>query len=145
MTPQKATSLIDFQPNIKTRLSTLWTSLMFLYIYADYFELMTPGKLEAMMKLQTPMGETTPTLLILFSILLIIPALMIYLSLSLRPVINKWMNIIFAILYGLISLLIISLDIGHTWSTFFVLYNLVELVIFSLIIYHAVTWPKEAI
>ena len=66
---------------------------MFLYIYADYFRLMTPGKLEAMMKLQTPMGPTSPGLLVTFSAILIIPALMTVLSIFLKPKINKGLNI----------------------------------------------------
>ena len=29
--------LRDFRVNVRVRLAALWTSLMFLYIYADYF------------------------------------------------------------------------------------------------------------
>ena len=31
--------LQDFKVNVKIQLSTLWTAVMFLYIYGDYFEL----------------------------------------------------------------------------------------------------------
>jgi hypothetical protein len=77
-------SLENYNINVKLKLALLWASLMFLYIYADYFELMTPGKLEKMMQLKTPMGPTSPDLLIIFAILLIIPALMIIFSASIK-------------------------------------------------------------
>ena len=38
--------LEDLKVPVKLKLSALWTSVMFCYIYADYFELFKPGKLE---------------------------------------------------------------------------------------------------
>ena len=115
---------------------------MFLYIYADYFRLMTPGKLEKMMQLQTPMGPTSPGLLMLFSVILIIPALMIFLSVFLKPPINKWLNILMAFLYAGISILIIISGIGDAWQSFFVLFNAVELLVLLMIISLAWKWPR---
>ena len=34
--------LEDFKVNVKIKLSVLWTSVMFCYIYEDYFELYVP-------------------------------------------------------------------------------------------------------
>ena len=135
-------TLIDSKINIKIKLAFLWTSLMFLYIYADYFRLMTPKKLEKMMALQTPMGPTTPGLLVIFSSILIIPALMIVLCIFLKPQINKWLNIIIAFLYAGISILIVISSYGNAWQTFFIIFNLVEILVFALIISQAWKWPK---
>ena len=135
-------SLTDYKIHVKIKLSLLWTALMFLYIYADFFNLMTPNSLEKMIQLETPVGPTTPGLLIIFSILLIIPALMIALSIFLKPIINKWLNIIMGILYAFISILIIVSDIGSEWHTFFVIYQFVELFVFAAIIWQAWNWPK---
>ncbi len=115
---------------------------MFLYIYADYFQLMTPGKLERMIEMQTPMGPTSPGLLVIFSLILIVPALMIFLSVFLTAQINKWLNLVTAFLYASISILIIVSNIGYEWHTFYILFNLVELLIFALIISQAWKWPK---
>ncbi|BFP41123.1 DUF6326 family protein [Flavobacteriaceae bacterium GF1] len=128
--------------NIKTKLACFWASLMFLYIYADYFGLMTPGNLEDMMNLETPMGPTTPGILIGFSVLLIIPALMIMASVVLRAQWNRWLNIVVALLYAVISILIIISDMGNEWKKFFVLYQFVELFVFGMIIWHAIKWPR---
>ena len=41
----------DFKVNIKLKLSLLWTSVMFCYVYGDYFQLYVPGKVEGLIKL----------------------------------------------------------------------------------------------
>ncbi len=133
-------------PKVHTRLklSLLWTTIMCLYIYADYFNLMTPDALNHMIDLKTPVGPTTPEVLMAFSVLLIIPALMIPASLMLKPVLSRWLNIILAVLYGLISVLIIASSYDEPWLRFFVLYQCVELLIFASIIYAAWNWPRES-
>ncbi|MEH6514855.1 MAG: DUF6326 family protein, partial [Maribacter arcticus] len=93
-------SLTNYHVNIKIKLAALWTALMFLYVYADFFQLMTPKKLEKMIDLQTPMGPTSPEILVIFSVILIIPSLMIFLSVFLKTQINKWLNICIAALYA---------------------------------------------
>ncbi|MCW5517952.1 DUF6326 family protein [Muriicola sp. Z0-33] len=135
-------SLTNFKINVKIKLAFLWTSLMFLYIYADYFRLMTPGKLEKMMKLQTPMGPTSPGLLVIFSVILIIPALMIFLSIFLKPQLNKWLNIVIAFIYACISILIIVSGFGNEWQTFFIIFNVLEILVFAIIISQAWKWPR---
>ena len=134
--------LNQYNINIKIKLAFLWTSLMFLYIYADYFQLMAPEKLERMMQLQTPVGPTSPGLLVVFSVILIIPALMIFLSVFLKPAINKWVNILIVFLYACISILIIFSGIGDEWQAFFVLFNLVELLVLVIIISAGWKWPR---
>jgi len=137
-------TLQDFPVNVKIKLALLWASLMFLYIYADYFELMTPGKLESMMQLKTPMGPTSPKLLVIFALLLIVPALMIALSVLLTPRVNQWSQIIAASFYTVISILIISTSFDSDWHRFYILYNFVELCILVAILWQAWRWPKNA-
>ena len=135
-------SLTNYNVNIKIKLAALWTALMFLYIYADFFQLMTPKKLERMIDLQTPMGPTSPEILVVFSVILIIPSLMIFLSVVLKPQINKWLNICIAALYASMSILIIVTTLNSEWYTFYILFNLIEVFVFAMIIYQAWNWPK---
>jgi hypothetical protein len=135
-------SLTNYNVNIKIKLAALWTALMFLYIYADFFQLMTPKKLEKMIDLQTPMGPTSPEILVIFSVILIIPSLMIFLSVFLKTQINKWLNIYIAALYASMSILIIVSTLGSQWHTFYILFNLIEVFVFAMIIYQAWNWPK---
>ncbi|MBW3466933.1 DUF6326 family protein [Arthrospiribacter ruber] len=140
--PKNSYQLENDKINIKIKLAALWTTLMFLYIYADYFQLKTPGTIENIMNLKTPVGPTTPGLLIIFSVLLIIPSLMIFLSIFFKPQLSKWLNIIFSLIYGAISILIIVSGMGDKWQAFFVLYNVIEVFIFIMIIWQAWNWPK---
>ena len=135
-------SLTNYNVNIKIKLAALWTALMFLYIYADFFQLMTPNKLEKMINLQTPMGPTSPEILIIFSVILIIPSLMIISCIFLKSQLNKWLNICIAALYASISILIIVSTLGSEWHTFYILFNLMEVFVFAMIIYQAWNWPK---
>lgn len=142
MKKSKSKPLIDYRINTKTKLAALWTSLMFLYVYADFFQLMTPKKLERMIDLQTPVGPTSPGLLVIFSLILIIPTLMIFLSIFLKPTINKWLNIVIATVYSFMSILIIVTTLGGEWHTFYVLFNAIEVIVFVIIIFQAWKWPR---
>jgi len=129
--------------NVRVKLAFLWATIMSLYIYADYFNLMTPTSIKSMMDLQTPLGPTTPGILIGFSILLIIPALMIPVSILIKPTLSKWLKIIFGFIYGLISILIIISDISSEWMAFFVIYQVVELLVFAMVVWLAWNWPRH--
>lgn len=60
------THLEDFKINIRIKLSALWTSVMFCYIYGDYFELYVPEKVQGLLNghnmLDTPIKLFTATL-----------------------------------------------------------------------------------
>ncbi len=136
---------IDNKINVKIKLSALWTSLMFLYIYCDYFAMKMPGAVEDMISLKTPVGTVTPQLLVIFSLILIVPSLMICLSVLLKPTINRWLNIIVAILWSSMSFIIIVWDIidgSLPWSAFYDLYQIVEIIALCSIVWQAWKWPK---
>lgn len=138
-----STALIDYKVNVRIKLSALWATLMALYIYADYFQLMTPGAIEGMQSLESPVGPITPTLLVIFSVILIIPALMIFLSLSLPPIVAKWLNLIFPVIYATMSVLIIVGGLGTAWQMSFVLYNIIELFVMITAFITALKWPRN--
>lgn len=66
----------DSEINVKPMLSALWASVMFLYIYGDYFELYVPGKIEGLLNGQNILN--TPYKLLFATIIL---TLLIYLKL----------------------------------------------------------------
>ena len=137
--------LIDSKVNTKSKLAAHWACLMSLYIYADYFELKIPGKIEEVMNLKTPVGHATPGLLVVFSLILIVPSLMIVLSVVLKPKINKWLNLSVALLWASMSLLIVIGEINDIggWYSFYLLYQFAELFVFGSIIWLAWRWQKE--
>ncbi len=129
----------DFKINPKIKLSALWTSLMFCYIYGDYFFLYVPGKVEGLISGENTLN--TPLKLYLASLLLVIPALMVSLSLLLKPKLNRWLNIIFGIIYTFIMLFLSVISISE-WLSFYVFLGIVESVITISIVYIATKWPK---
>lgn len=136
----KPNYLEDFKINVKFKLSALWSAVMFCYIYGDYFSLYVPKKIEGFINGETMLDS--PLKLFAASILMVIPSLMVFLSLVLRPKINKWLNIIFGTIYTTIMVLIAITSISPWW-TFYVFLAIVESCITALVILFAWKWPKQ--
>lgn len=126
--------------NIKLKLSALWTSLIALYIYGDYFELYVPEKVEGLLNGANLLNS--PMKLLMAAIGIIIPSLMISLSLLLQPRLNRILNIVFGILLTLIVVIVGSSAI-YLWYSFYVLYAFIEAIITIAIIWTAWKWPRE--
>jgi hypothetical protein len=130
----------DFKVNVKIKLAALWASVTLCYLYGDYFELYVPKKTEGLVN-----GENlldSPVKLFAASVLLAIPAVMVFLSIILKPKTNRWLNIILGIFFTVIMLLIAFTSITP-WRTFYVFLAITESSITSLIIWYAVKWPKQ--
>lgn len=128
--------LEDVKLNVKIKLSALWMAMMLLYIYADILSLFRPGQMEEIMKgLMGPVPVTQMSLLTA-SILMIIPAVMVFLSITLKPSVNRWTNISLGILYTLVN---ISNLIGEFWA-YYILFGIVEILITLLIVRSAWKW-----
>ena len=67
---------------------------------------------------------------------MIIPAVMVFLSLTLKPTVNRWTNITLGVLYTLVN---ISNLIGETW-VYYLAFGVVEIVISLLIVLNAWKW-----
>jgi hypothetical protein len=134
-----ATVLDDIRIHVKMKLSALWTSVMLCYIYGDYFELYKPGKLQGMLDGQMgPLGQVTQGVLLGTSILMAIPGVMVFLSLALKPALNRWLNIIFGVIYTVIMLI----TMPGAW-TFYIFLGVVEVVLTALIVWNAWNWPSR--
>lgn len=124
--------------DVRLKLSALWASVMFCYIYADYFGLYVPGKLEGMLAGRMgPLGQTTQGVLLGASVTMAIPSVMIFLSLALKSALNRWVNIICGILYTIIILMTM-----WRW-TFYVFFGAIEVVLTGLVVWYAWSWPKR--
>jgi uncharacterized membrane protein len=132
--------LEDFKINVKIKLAVLWTSLMFCYIYEDYFELYVPKRIERIISGESLLNS--PQKLLGATWVLIIPALMICLSILLKPKLGRLLNMIFGTCYTALMLWIAS-NYSDKWLTFAVMFALVESTITGLIVWHAWKWPKQ--
>lgn len=130
----------DFKVNVRIKLSALWTSVMFCYIYGDYFELYVPQKAEGLLSGNNILD--TPAKLFSATIMLTIPALMIFLSLVLKPGVCRILNIASGAFFTLLMLLIAASSLTQ-WRIFYVFLAIVESLITSLIIWYARGWQKK--
>ncbi|MGB7737662.1 MAG: DUF6326 family protein [Steroidobacteraceae bacterium] len=138
MTTQSA--LEDFRPPTKVALAAMWSSLMFLYVYGDYFYMYTPGKIEAMSAGRIgPFGVASESVLLGVAMMMAIPSLMIVLSLLLPPVIGKWLNV----LSGLAYTIILALTLPGA-QLFYLAYGGIEIALTLLITWTALRWPRRA-
>jgi hypothetical protein len=128
--------LEDAGVNVRIKLSALWASVMFCYIYADYFGLMAPGKLQQMLQGEGPIGPSTPGTLLVASLVLAIPSVMIFLSVALKATAARWINVVFGAVYTVIIL-------NTMWArAFYIFYGVIEITLTSLVVWYALKWPK---
>lgn len=126
--------------NIKIKLAALWASVTFCYLYGDYFELYTPGKIDSLITGDNVMDS--PTTLLIASIILAIPSVMVALSVFLKPKLNRIINIIFGILFT-IMMVYIGIVSTNEWYLFYVFLAFVESIITAIIVWQAWNWPKS--
>jgi hypothetical protein len=123
----------------KIKLAALWTSFMFLYAYVDYFHLYMPNTLKDILAGKVFVFEITQVFLLVALILVVIPVLMIFFSITLPNKVNRWTNIIVAVIY--IPYMLFNL-VGVAWIHM-MFGAVVEVVLLCLIIRYAWKWSKE--
>lgn len=132
-------ALEDVKVNVKLKLAALWTSLMFLIIYIDYFHLYMPGQMALIQTGRVFVFDITQQFLLIALASVSIPALMIFLSVALPAKANRWTNLIIA---GVnIPLMLFNLA-GEAW-VHMVFGAAVEVVLLCFIIRYAWKWPRN--
>jgi hypothetical protein len=135
------TVLQDFQTSPNIKLALLWASVMFLYIYNDYFSLYLPGTIERMSAGRIgPLGQASDWVLLAVSIVLAIPALMIALSVSLPSAASRWLNVLFGLAYTGIEVLTLA-----TSALFYKVVVVLEILLTVFIVWCALRWPKHTL
>ncbi len=124
--------------SVRVKLSSLWVALMLVYIYADIYSLFRPGVLDEMAAGRMGPFPTTQGSLFAAAILMLIPAIMVALSITLKPQVNRWTNIVLGVLYTLVN---ISNGIGESWA-YYLLSVAAEIVLTCLITWFAWKWPR---
>jgi len=132
-------ALDDAKVNVKIKLSALWASVMFCYVYGDYFGLYVKGKLAEMMDGRIgPLGEATQSVLIGVSAMMAIPSAMVFLSLAMPPTLNRWLNLLLGLAYTAIMLMTM-----RGAPAFYVFMGTIEVLLTLLIVWHAWSWPRR--
>ncbi len=124
--------------NIRVKLSALWAALMLVYIYADIISLFKPGVVDEMAAGRMGPFPATQGSLFAAAILMLLPALMVALSITLKPRVNRWTNITLGVLYTFVN---IGNLIGEPWA-YYVLFVSAEIVLTCLITWFAWKWTN---
>jgi hypothetical protein len=126
---------------VKLVLCALWIAMLFVFAYVDIFGFFRADVLEAALdgEVATTEFEVNQAFLTITLIYILVPALMVVLSLLLRPRINRSINIVVSILY-MVS--IIASCIGETWAYYF-LGSTVEVILLAAIVRTAWKWPQD--
>lgn len=142
MNPNKnnAGLLENVKVNVKIKLSVLWITLIFCYLYGDLYQYYVPGWInEIIAGNMGTFGPTTQIKMVGGAIFMTIPAAMVFLSLTLKPKVNRWVNIIVGILY--IVPVVFTMFMAPWYYS--ILLGIVEIVLKVLIVWYAWKWPKQ--
>lgn len=131
-------ALEEIKVSVQVKLAALWTSLMFLIIYLDYFHLYMPDKLEDILRGRVFVFDITQGFLLVALALVTVPALMIFLSVALPAKVNRLTNVIVALV--VIPSVLFNLA-GEAWMHM-IIGAVVQVVLLCLIIRYAWKWPR---
>jgi hypothetical protein len=137
--PSQST-LEDLRMPVRAKLAAAWTSLMFLYIYVDYFQLYKPGYLDDILAGRVHEFDISQTFVVIGVTIVAIPSLMILLSATLPARVNRATNLVAATLYIPVS--IYNAD-GESWTYFYGLTIGIEVLLLAFILRNAWTWPRR--
>jgi Family of unknown function (DUF6326) len=131
-----------FEPslvNVRIKISALWTSMLFVFAYVDLFSLYRPD-FRADIEAGEIAGFTiNEAFLLAVTVYVVVPSLMVFFSLVLRPGVNRIVNITLATIY----LVTIAAGTIGEWS-YYILGSIIEAALLAAIVFYAWTWPKGA-
>ena len=131
------TSFEPFFVNVRVKILALWTSMLFVFAYVDLFSLYRPD-FRADIEAGEVGGFTVNRLFLLGTTLyVVIPSVMVFCALVLRPRVNRIVNITLGVLY---AVTIMAGAIGE-WS-YYLLGSAIEVALLGGVVYYAWTWPK---
>ena len=134
-------NLVDIEINVKIKLALFWVALMFFYLYNDLLSFFKPGTVEELVGGTLEGIVFTQELLFGAALLMALPSIMIFLSLTLKAKMNRMVNIIVGI-FHMIVLVGTMLVPGNLW-VFYATYMVFEAIFIILIVWHAWKWPTQ--
>jgi hypothetical protein len=138
--PPSQSTLENLRMPVQAKLAAAWTSLMFLYIYVDYFHLYKPGAIDQIRGGVVWEFDISQTFLTVGLASVAIPALMVMLSMTLPARVNRATNLVVASLYIPYS---IFNAVGESWTYFYGLSIGLEVLLLAFILRSAWTWPRR--
>ena len=129
--------------DVKMKISVLWLFYVCAFLTVMILGIMEPGALDEFIETGTIDGmKAGPELSLLFAILLLVPLIMAFLSLTLKNRINRWTNIILGIVFAAIQLfaLVETLAQPSAWA---ILMEISKVAAAALIVWYAWKWSIQ--
>jgi hypothetical protein len=130
-----------FEPsnvNVRIKISALWTSMLFVFAYVDVFSLYRRDFRADLEAGEVGGFTVNQSFLLGTTVYVVIPSLMVFCALILRPRVNRIANIALGFIY---ALTIIAGAIGE-WN-YYILGSAIEVALLAALVYYAWTWPKK--
>lgn len=138
---ETAGTLEDVRVPVKLKLSALWVATLFLYAYGDIIGFFRPDVVAAIKAGKIAGFEINQVFLFGVSVYILIPSAMVFLSLVMRPEVNRWANLVLGVAYLLTNA---ASALGESWA-YYVFLTSAESVLFLLIVWHAWRWPRQRV
>jgi anaerobic C4-dicarboxylate transporter len=135
---KETTTLEPFNVNVRLKISALWTSMLFVFAYVDLFSLYRRDVRADLAAGEISGFTINHSFLLGTTVYVVVPSLMVWLALILRPRADRIANIALGVAY---AVTIIAGAIGE-WS-YYILGSAVEVALLAAIAYYAWTWPKQ--
>lgn len=129
--------LDDMQVPVRLKLTALWVSTIFLYVYVDILAFYKPGTIDGILVGRVWEFDISQTWALGALALMTIPILMVLVSVALTVRIARWTNVVVACLFVPVA---IGNAVGEAWA-FYWFGSALEVVLLLLIIRYALTWP----
>lgn len=131
----------DYQPiqvDVRVKISALWAAVLFVFAYVDIFSLYRPD-FRADIEAGEIAGFTINQAFLLgTTAYVVVPSLMVFGALVLRPRVNRMANVVLAGAYGLT---IVAGAVGE-WG-YYIFGSVVEIALLAGIVYYAWTWSRD--
>ena len=127
--------------DVRVKIAALWAATLFLFAYGDIFGFFRPGGIQGVMAGTVSGIKISQTFLLATSAFIAIPSAMVFLTLVLKPAINRWSNVV---LGGLYAVTVVLLTIGETWAYYYFL-SAAETILLLVIVWYAWRWrgPRQ--
>jgi hypothetical protein len=123
--------------NVRIKISALWTSMLFVFAYVDLFSLYRPDFRADLEAGEVGGFTVAQSFLLGTTAYVVIPSLMVFFALVLRPRVNRIANIALGVVY---ALTIVAGAIGE-WN-YYILGSAIEVALLAAVVFYAWTWPK---
>ncbi len=119
--------------NPRIVIASLWVTMLFIFAYVDIFALFRADVLNDALSGRVAVFEVSQMFLALTTLYVIIPSLMIFLTLVLPRQINRWANVILAVVY---IITIAGGAAGETW-VYYLMGSAVEVILLAILVWRA--------